>query len=90
MGKYFGTDGFRGKAGRDLTVEHAFRIGRFAGWYYGRAHRARIVIGKDTRCSSYMFESRPVRRIDSFRRGRIPASCNDDAERQLYRQSRRF
>lgn len=57
MGKYFGTDGFRGKAGRDLTVEHAFRIGRFAGWYYGRAHRARIVIGKDTRCSSYMFES---------------------------------
>ena len=57
MGKYFGTDGFRGEAGKDLTVDHAFRIGRYLGWYYGRDHRAKVVIGKDTRRSSYMFES---------------------------------
>ena len=60
MGKYFGTDGFRGKAGVDLTAEHAFKIGRFLGWYYGQRHTddvARIVIGKDTRRSSYMYES---------------------------------
>ena len=57
MGKYFGTDGFRGKAGVDLTAEHAFQIGRFLGWYYGRERKARIVIGKDTRRSSYMYES---------------------------------
>lgn len=57
MGKYFGTDGFRGEANVDLTVMHAFEIGRYLGWYYGREHKARIVIGKDTRRSSYMFES---------------------------------
>ena len=60
MGKYFGTDGFRGKAGVDLTAEHAFQVGRFLGWYYSRKHTedsARIVIGKDTRRSSYMFEN---------------------------------
>ena len=60
MGKYFGTDGFRGKAGKDLTADHAFRIGRFLGWYYGprlEKHDARIVIGKDTRRSSYMLEN---------------------------------
>ena len=56
MGKYFGTDGFRGKAGEGLTAEHAYRIGRFLGWYYGRNHRAQIVVGKDTRRSSYMLE----------------------------------
>ncbi len=56
MSKYFGTDGFRGKANEDLKVEHAFKIGRFLGWYYGREHKARVVIGKDTRLSSYMFE----------------------------------
>ncbi len=56
MGKYFGTDGFRGEANVDLTVEHAFEVGRYLGWYYSRSHRARIVIGKDTRRSSYMFE----------------------------------
>lgn len=56
MGKYFGTDGFRGEANIDLTVEHAYKVGRFLGWYYGREHKARIVIGKDTRRSSYMFE----------------------------------
>ena len=56
MGKYFGTDGFRGEANVNLTVNHAFKVGRFLGWYYGRDHKAKIVIGKDTRRSSYMFE----------------------------------
>ena len=63
MGKYFGTDGFRGEAGVNLTADHAYKIGRFLGWYYGEKKRregrnesARIIIGKDTRLSSYMFE----------------------------------
>ncbi|MBQ9642646.1 MAG: phosphoglucosamine mutase [Lachnospiraceae bacterium] len=58
MGKYFGTDGFRGEANENLTFEHAVKIGRFLGWYYGAkdGKKARIVIGKDTRRSSYMFE----------------------------------
>ena len=65
MGKYFGTDGFRGEANINLTVEHAYQVGRFLGWYYGQKSRVtpenpegrcRVVIGKDTRRSSYMFE----------------------------------
>ena len=63
MGKYFGTDGFRGEANVNLTADHAFKIGRFLGWYYtqlrrirGNQDRAKVVIGKDTRRSSYMFE----------------------------------
>ncbi len=56
MGKYFGTDGFRGEANVDLTVNHAYKVGRFLGNYYSTGHRANIVIGKDTRRSSYMFE----------------------------------
>ncbi|MBO4925564.1 MAG: phosphoglucosamine mutase [Clostridia bacterium] len=58
MGKYFGTDGFRGEANKTLTFEHAIKIGRYLGWYYGlRLNRkAKVVIGKDTRRSSYMFE----------------------------------
>lgn len=56
MGKYFGTDGFRGEANKVLIVEHAFKVGRFLGWYYGKDHKAKVVIGKDTRRSSYMFE----------------------------------
>ena len=58
MGRYFGTDGFRGEANVTLTVEHAFRVGRFLGWYYGKRldKKARVVIGKDTRRSSYMLE----------------------------------
>lgn len=58
MGRYFGTDGFRGEANVDLTVEHAFKVGRFLGWYYGKKQgkRAKVVIGKDTRRSSYMLE----------------------------------
>lgn len=54
--KYFGTDGFRGEANVDLNVVHAYKVGRFLGWYYGQEHKAKIVIGKDTRRSSYMFE----------------------------------
>ena len=57
MGKYFGTDGFRGEAGVVLKAEHAFKTGRFLGWYYKQRNNgrpARIVIGKDTRRSSYM------------------------------------
>jgi len=57
MGKYFGTDGFRGKAGVVLTAEHAFKIGRYLGWYFSRDQKAKIVIGKDTRRSSYMYEN---------------------------------
>lgn len=61
MGKYFGTDGFRGEANVDLTADHAYRVGRFLGWYYRQEsktgwERAKIAIGKDTRRSSYMFE----------------------------------
>lgn len=63
MGKYFGTDGFRGTANENLTSDHAYEVGRFIGWYYGELKKqkgentpARIVIGKDTRRSSYMFE----------------------------------
>ena len=57
MGKYFGTDGFRGEANIDLTADHAFKVGRFLGWYYKQHNKeAKIVIGKDTRRSSYMFE----------------------------------
>lgn len=63
MGKYFGTDGFRGEANVNLTVDHARKVGRFLGWYYGQLKKqagddapAKIVIGKDTRRSSYMFE----------------------------------
>ncbi len=58
MGKYFGTDGFRGEAGVTLTAEHAYKIGRFLGWYYSvnNPHKVSVVIGKDTRRSSYMFE----------------------------------
>lgn len=56
MGKYFGTDGFRGEANKALTVEHAYKVGRFIGWYYSKEGKARVVIGKDTRRSSYMFE----------------------------------
>ena len=60
MGKYFGTDGFRGEANKALTAQKAFRVGRYIGWYYGQQHedgRARIIIGKDTRRSSYMLEA---------------------------------
>ena len=60
MGKYFGTDGFRGEANVNLTAEHAYKIGRFLGWHYSRkkanGEKCRVVIVKETRRSSYMFE----------------------------------
>ena len=57
MGKYFGTDGFRGNANVTLTVEHAYKVGRYIGYYFGKDKEyAKVVIGKDTRRSSYMFE----------------------------------
>ena len=60
MGKYFGTDGFRGEANVELTPMHAYQVGRYLGWYYGQKHgngeRCQIAIGKDTRRSSYMLE----------------------------------
>ena len=63
MGRYFGTDGFRGEANENLNADHAYKIGRFLGWYYGEIRRRNgldekpsVVIGKDTRLSSYMFE----------------------------------
>ena len=58
MGRYFGTDGFRGEANKTLTVEHAYKVGRFLGWYYHQltGNKTKVVIGKDTRRSSYMFE----------------------------------
>lgn len=56
MSKYFGTDGFRGEANKILTADHAYKIGRYLGWYYNQDHKGKIVIGKDTRRSSYMFE----------------------------------
>ena len=58
MGRYFGTDGFRGEANKNLTVEHAYKVGRFIGWQYHpiTGKKCKVVIGKDTRRSSYMFE----------------------------------
>ena len=91
MGKYFGTDGFRGEAGITLTADHAYKVGRFLGWYYnalrernGDTEPARIVIGKDTRRSSYMFEyslvagltaSRSRKSALSSTRTSSPAGC---------------
>lgn len=57
MGKYFGTDGVRGKANEDLTLDMAIRIGQYLGWYYGKNRPAKILIGKDTRLSGDMFEA---------------------------------
>lgn len=76
MGKCFGTDGFRGKTGVDLTAEHAFRVGHFLGWYYSRQHTegdARIVIGKDTRRSSDMFKNALAAGVVSS--GTMPVCC---------------
>ena len=62
MGKYFGTDGFRGEANVTLNVEHAYKVGRYLGWYFGREHKARVVIGKDTR------RSREISRLQKCKR----------------------
>ena len=84
MGKYFGTDGFRGEANAVLTVEHAFKVGRFLGWYYGQNHKAKVVIGKDTRRSSYMFE------YHRLRGECVPVTCNYDAQCFLCDEDGRF
>ena len=75
MGKYFGTDGFRGEANVNLTVEHAYKVGRFLGWFYGKNHedgKAKIVIGKDTRR-----RDRKSTRLNSSHRctSRMPSSA---------------
>ena len=81
MGKYFGTDGFRGEAGINLTADHAYKVGRFLGWYYnalrernGDTNPARIVIGKDTRRSSYMFEYSLVAGLTASGAEEMPAA----------------
>ena len=86
MGKYFGTDGFRGEAGITLTADHAYKVGRFLGWYYnalrernGDTDSARIVIGKDTRRSSYMFEYSLVAGVDCFWCRCLSVACYDHA-----------
>ena len=103
MGRYFGTDGFRGEANINLTADHAYQVGRFLGWYYNekRAHAAeegrpvkegpaRIVIGKDTRRSSYMFEYSLVAGLVASGAGRLYAPCHHHALRGLYRPGGRF
>ena len=93
MGKYFGTDGFRGEANKNLTADHAFKIGRFLGWYYQHKkdnERCRIVIGKDTRRSSYMFEYSFGGRCDSLRSRRVSIACNHNPQRILCHQDRRL
>ena len=83
MGKYFGTDGFRGEANVDLTVEHAYKVGRFLGWYYGKqakGDRCRVVIGKDTRRSSYMFEYSLAAGLTASG-AHLSFTCNDNSER---------
>lgn len=81
--KYFGTDGFRGEANVGLTVEHAYKIGRFVGWYYGanRERKARVIVGKDTRRSSYMFEAALVSGPGRERCGRLYAARDPHAGR---------
>lgn len=81
--KYFGTDGFRGEANVGLTVEHAYKIGRFVGWYYGanRERKARVIVGKDTRRSSYMFEAALVSGLVASGADTLYAACDPDAGR---------
>ena len=90
MGKYFGTDGFRGEANEVLTVEHAFKVGRFLGWYYGRDHKARVVIGKDTRRTSYMFEYALVAGLTASGSERLSSACYDNTECVLCCANRKF
>ena len=85
MGKYFGTDGFRGEANRTLTVQHAFEIGRFIGWYFGKEHKCKVVIGKDTRRSCYMFEDALSAGLTASGADVLPAARHDHAQRILRR-----
>lgn len=89
MSKYFGTDGFRGEANVTLTVDHAFQVGRFLGWYYSRDHKGQIVIGKDTRRSSYMFECALAAGHHGLRCGRLPDARHHHAQRVLHLQGGR-
>ena len=86
MGKYFGTDGFRGEANINLTVEHAYKVGRYIGWYFNQksSSRAKIVIGKDTRRSSYMFENALVAGLTAC----LYALCNNNTKCCLCRKNR--
>lgn len=90
--KYFGTDGFRGKANEVLTADHAFNIGKFLGWYFtdGARRKASCVIGKDTRRSSYMFEYALAAGLSSGRRGCEPAACHYHTECILCNKKRGF
>lgn len=89
MGKYFGTDGFRGEANVNLMPEHAYRVGRFLGWYFRKeGQECRIIIGKDTRRSGYMLEYALSRRRDRLWRQRLPAPRDHHAQRVLYRPGR--
>lgn len=93
MGKYFGTDGFRGEANVDLTVEHAYQVGRFLGWYYGKdkKEKCKVVIGKDTRRSSYMFEySLKSSRFNCFWSRCLSVTCNNNPKCFLCSKNRRF
>lgn len=86
MSKYFGTDGFRGEANKALNVEHAYKIGRFLGAYYGREHKCSVVIGKDTRRSGYMFECALTGGTDG-RAARMRTLCMLQ-QRRVFRTSR--
>ena len=83
MGKYFGTDGFRGEANKNLNYEHAVKIGRYLGWYYGArlGKKAKVVIGKDTRRSSYMFEYALTVRSLFGKMRRVQADADEAAGR---------
>ena len=84
MGKYFGTDGFRGEANRELTAMHAFQLGQFLGSFYGsQARRARVVIGKDTRASGYMLEDALCAGLTSAGADAYPAARHPHAQRVL-------
>ena len=90
MGKYFGTDGFRGEANKELTAAKAFKVGRYIGWYYGQQHedkRARIIIGKDTRrIFQTQFLHAGICALGGhyfLRLGCLSASCDDNAFRIL-------
>ena len=96
MGKYFGTDGFRGEANRNLTADHAYKIGRFLGWYYGELKRqngddtpARIVIGKEYKTfQATMFEYTLVGGLVDIRCRCRPASCYNNTVCSLCGKSR--
>ena len=97
MGKYFGTDGFRGEAGITLTADHAYKVGRFLGWYYnalrernGDTDPARIVIGKDTRRSSYMFEYKGYTANLVFRLHRSDGSAVEKLHTAWTHKGRKF